>query len=417
MKKILVVEDSHTVGKVIRHVVNASCDFNGLYASSFAETRSIVTEHKADIFAALVDLSLPDAPDGEVVDYTLSEGIPTIVLTGRADDDTREKLFKKGVVDYVNKEGRYSYSYAVNFVNRLHRNQNVKVLIVDDSPSYLKFISGLLRLYLFQVYTATDGVEAIKVLVENPEITLMIVDFNMPKMDGFELVRTLRNKYEKTDLVIIGLSGEGDETLSAKFIKNGANDFLRKPFNQEEFQCRVMHNVESLEQIAAIRELINRDFLTNAYNRRYFFQNAAGMYEKAKSEDTPFAVAVIDIDHFKSINDQFGHHNGDSALKFVTNIIFESLQRFLFARAGGEEFFIAMPGLTNTQACLLIDRLREVVASSPIEMDGELRVITFSAGVSNDLSNSLDDQLKIADANLYRAKDAGRNLVIGDDDF
>lgn len=414
MKKILIVEDSQTVLKVLRYFIDLESDFIGLYASSFSEAKKITEEEGGQIFAALVDLNLPDAEDGEVVDFTLSKEIPTIVLTSSVDESRREKLFNKGIVDYVNKEGRYSYRYAIGLLNRLWRNQSIKVLVAEDSSTFRRYIKDLLTLYMFEVYIAQDGAEALEVLQANPDIKMLITDYYMPRMDGFTLVQQLRNQHEKSDLVIIGLSGDGDESLSAKFIKNGANDFLRKPFIREEFQCRVMHNIESLEHLEQARNIANRDFLTGAYNRRYFFTQAACIHKQAKAENKPLAVAVLDIDFFKKVNDNYGHDVGDGVLKFFSKTLSEALDRFLIARAGGEEFFVLMPGLTNDQACTLMDRVREIIHSSTVEVNQNKLSVSFSAGVSNIYDDSIDAQLKHADIALYRAKDSGRNRIEGD---
>jgi diguanylate cyclase (GGDEF)-like protein len=415
IKKILVVEDSQMVMKVIRHVMAQEPTIEAYYAESFAQAKEVYEEVKDELFAALVDLNLPDAPDGEVVDYMLDMGVPTIVLTGSFDEERREELLSKGIVDYVTKEGRYSYTYAVHMIKRLSKNQDIKVLVVEDSATSRNFICDLLRRHLFQVLEAGDGREAIKVLLQHPEVKLLITDYNMPNMDGFELVQTLRGKYDKSDLIIIGLSAEGQGALSAKFIKNGANDFLCKPFYHEEFHCRVMHNVESLELIEQIQDAANRDHLTKAYNRRYFFEMGEALYQQAKEKDTPLAAVILDIDHFKNINDTYGHEVGDTALKQFSACLDENLGRFLVARAGGEEFFALIPGLDNEKAVAFIDKLREIMAASPVYVNDEAIPITFSAGVSNQLMDTLDEQLNMADSYLYRAKEAGRNLVVGDD--
>lgn len=416
-KRILVVEDSPLVAKVVRHVVNHDSALEAVYAASMAEARSILAAESGQLFAALADLNLPDAPDGEVVDVILDAGVPTIVLTGSYDEERRKKILAKGIVDYVVKEGRYSYEYALGVVKRLLSNQAISVLVVDDSDVSRAYISELLRRQGFQVLQAQNGVEAIKLLLANDAIRLIITDYHMPKMDGVELVKNIRYKYEKSDLVIIGLSGQDQPSLSAKFIKNGANDFLNKPFNYEEFTCRVRANVESLELIQQIKEVAYRDYLTGAWNRRYFFEKGEVLYRECVEKQTPLAAVVLDLDRFKSVNDEYGHEAGDRVLSVVAEQLHQGLSRFLFARAGGEEFVALLPGLDNEQAASLISRLRQMVASRPVVLpSGDELYVSFSAGVTNDLRDSLDHQLALADEYLYRAKEAGRNIVIGDDD-
>ena len=388
MKKILVVEDSSTVTRVLRRIIELESDFMGCYAASYAETVDRVSEQRDDIFAALVDLHLPDAINGEVVDYLLRLGIPIIVLSAQLESASRTEFLKKGIVDYVDKEGLYSFRYAVKLVGRIYKNQTIKVLVADDSKVSRRYVSQLLKLYLFPVCTAVDGVQATEMILADPKIKMLITDYNMPNMDGHRLVQNLRNKHKKSDLVIIGLSSDHSEGLSAKFIKHGANDFLRKPFDHEEFQCRVLHNIETLEHIAHIRNLANRDYLTGAYNRRYFFTVGASRYSDAVKNNQSIAVAVIDIDFFKKVNDSYGHTVGDGVLKYFAKTLASNLSRFLIARAGGEEFFILMPGLTNQQASQLIDRTREIICANPVDVDGVLVQLQFSAGISNKTRSS-----------------------------
>lgn len=417
MNKILVVEDSPIVTKIIRHMVKQQPALEAVYACNMAQAQEMLMELGGSLFAALADLNLPDAPDGEVVDLLLKHRIPTIVLTGSFDEQRREAILAKGVVDYVVKEGRYSYEYAVSLINRIANNQSMAVLVVDDSDTARGHIVNLLRQQLFEVVEASNGVEAIKVLLSRDDIRLLITDYNMPQMDGVELIKNLRYKYEKSDLIIIGLSGEGASSLSAKFIKNGANDFLKKPFNHEEFNCRVRHNVEALEWVQQIQDLAYSDYLTGCWNRHYFFEHAEPLYQAAKEQQRPLAVAVIDLDRFKQVNDTYGHNIGDRALVTVANKLTEALGRFLVARTGGEEFAVLMPGLDNDQAQSLISQVRQIVGNIPIEVGGdETLYVSFSAGVTNQLCDSLDAQLAHADKYLYRAKQAGRDIVIGDED-
>ncbi len=416
VKKILVVEDSAMVSKVLHHVIKQNISVEAHYAASFAEAKALLAKAREPYFAALVDLNLPDAPDGEVVDFTLQQGVPTIVLTGSFCEKKREALLAKGIVDYVTKEGRYSYDYAVNLVERLFKNQSLEVLVVDDSSTSRRYISELLKRHMYQVYTATDGADAIKVLLKNPDIKLLITDYHMPVVDGFELVRSLRGKYGKSDLIIIGLSGEGEGNLTAKFIKNGANDFLRKPFNPEEFYCRVMHNVESLELIEAAKDAVNRDELTGIYNRRYFFRQAHVLYEQALVSGAPLAAAVLDLDGLKNINDRCGHDAGDAVLSHFAQLLNESLGRFLVAHAGGGEFFVLMPGLDNAKALALLDEVRKVIANKPIALEQGAVSLSLTGGVTNHRCDHLDEQIGQASEHMQRGKEAGRDLILGDEE-
>lgn len=414
IQKILIVEDSSVVTKVLRHLVKADPLIEAHFASDFAQAKQLVEQH-SDFVAALTDLNLPDAPAGEVVDLVLGKQIPTIVLTGSYDEEKRESLLAKGIVDYVTKDGRYSYRYALNLVHRLHRNQQIKVLVVEDSSTSRKFICSLLECHQYQVLSAGDGVEAIKVLLANPDIRLLITDYHMPNMDGFELVQNIRVKYEKSDLVVIGLSGESEGSLSAKFIKNGANDFLHKPFNHEEFYCRVTQNIESMELIERIRDSANRDPLTHVYSRHYFFSVAESKWDQAQTASTPLSLAVIDVDDLNGYNEQLGHEQGDQLLRGVGALLNQALSRFTVARSSGGEFLVLLPGLAAEKALSLLEQVRILISSSPIELDGGAVHASVSIGVSGQLRESFQQMLTAATEGVQRAKDAGRNLVVGDD--
>lgn len=389
--------------------------FKPVYTTTLAETKALLESEAESIFAALVDLSLPDAPDGEVVDYVLNNHIPTIVLTGSFDTERREQLLAKGIVDYVTKEGRYSYQYALGVLARLVKNQKIKVMVVDDSATARNFVVGLLRLHLFEVYDADDGAEAIRVFIDNPDIKMIITDFNMPRMDGFELVQHMRRKYDKSDLIMIGLSSETDGTLSAKFIKNGANDFLRKPFNHEEFFCRVSHNMDFMEMFEALKDSANRDDHTGAYKLSHFNVQGDDMFERALASGTPLACAVIDLDDLSEIINEYGPEAGDVVMEQVSSFLVSSFERFLLARAGTELFYALMPGLDNAKATAFVERVRQIVGGKFIDLGGAEVSLSFSAGVSNVMGNNLSELVEHAHQSLLRARDAGGDLVIGDD--
>jgi diguanylate cyclase (GGDEF)-like protein len=415
--KVLIVEDSTVILKILKHLAKQSLQLEPIYATSMAEAQSLYQQHKDELFAGIIDLALPDAPNGELVNFLLEEQFPVVVLTGSYDEKRRETLVKQGVVDYVLKESRYSYRYAINMLNRLFKNQQIQVLVVEDSKQYRKHIVRLLSAHKYIVLEAENGLEALTQLKNNPDIKMVITDYNMPEMDGFELVQAIRRQHEKSDMIIIGLSGEDGGLLSIKFIKNGADDFLNKPFQQEEFYCRITNNIESLEQLHKIQDQANRDYLTSLYNRRYFCEEGESLLKQAIKNNTEISIVSIDIDFFKSVNDEYGHEAGDAVLKFFARELENTLGRFLVARIGGEEFCIIVSGLANEKVVNLIDGFKQHLAAKIIDVNEDDFVrIAFSAGVTNNKQDNLNAMLNQADEYLYRAKEAGRNMVIGDDE-
>ncbi|GAB6043946.1 diguanylate cyclase [Endothiovibrio diazotrophicus] len=412
MTHVLVVEDNHALANMAKALIESTWGFEVHVAHSRAEAKLIVGDNPQRFTAALLDLNLPDAPNGEVVPLLQATGIPIVVLTGFYGDELRKRMTALGVVDYVVKNDLSAYQYACGLVGRIHRNRSIKVLAVDDSPSALAVIQHQLEVQCLKVYTAADDRQALSLFHAHPDIRLIITDYHMPEMDGFELTQKLRATHSKDQLAIIGLSSSSDNRLSARFLKSGANDFMIKPFGYEELLCRVNQNLEIFERIEEIRDAANRDYLTKLHNRRYFFNHGMCRYEQAKELDTPLNLAMIDIDFFKKVNDSQGHDGGDAALRHMAGLLNDAFPDELVARFGGEEFCVLMEGLPEMAATRL-EAFRRTVESTPVNYDDHRFPFTVSIGLAHELEDNLDAMLKRADANLYRAKEEGRNRVIG----
>ncbi|WP_416398360.1 response regulator [Allohahella sp. A8] len=411
--KLLVVEDSVMTTKIIRHLCLKTGGIDARYASSRAEAISILDSEQNEFFAALVDLNLPDAPDGEVVELCLSRKIPTIVLTGSFSEERRERLLATGIVDYVIKEGRYSYNYALRLVKRLKANEGIKVMIADDSKTARHYLRDLLKRHRYEVVEAENGAEAIRQLMAHTDTRILIADYNMPQIDGFQLTQLLRDKYEKTDLVILGLSGEGQSSLSAKFIKNGANDFLRKPFNQEEFYCRMMNCVETLELVEQLRDSLRRDSATGLWNANHFRELATELLEtnEAAEHVKPISIAVFEIDDFDKINADYGRDAADRVLRTVGEIVGEALSRFYACRQMGPTFAAALPGIDAARCVTLFDGIIARVNNHDIEIDGHKLNVALTGGVSDATGLSLDKHLEQAERRLQNARTEGGNYM------
>lgn len=406
MQRVLVVEDSKVVQQVLRHLTAQYLDVAVDFAWSLNECQDYIEKHKYSL--ALVDLTLPDAPNDEVAKFTLSHAIPTVVLTSKIDEYKRQQMLELGVIDYVIKDNRDSYYYAIKLVAQLLRNQGCKALVADDSVLSRSLMKQMLEKQLFDVTDAQDGQQALEIIKSNPNIKLLMTDYAMPLMDGFELVKAVRNFRGRDDLAIIGLSGAGKHGLSARFIKYGANDFLTKPFMNEEFHCRVMQTMEQLSLIADIKESAYRDYLTGMYNRRYFYQYAEQLLKKQQQN----TLALLDIDFFKNINDTLGHEAGDQALKQVATLIKTTFSKFTVARVGGEEFAIILDDIDTARGREYLEGFRKKLAKHEFLIDEKPFSITISIGVADFQNTDLTQAMRIADAALYEAKNNGRNCVV-----
>ncbi|MBE0514753.1 diguanylate cyclase [Sulfurimonas sp.] len=411
-KRILVVEDNKTLAKLIAKKVSIELNFEVDVAYSLQEAKLFLKRY--EYFLTLLDINLPDAPNGEIVEYALERKNRVIVLSGNIDKEFRKKMLKKNIIDYVTKSGANDVNYIIQTIRRLQKNQNHTILLIDDSLVFRKQMQGMLENMFFKVIAVAHGEEALGILNTNPNISLILTDYHMPVMNGLELTTEIRKTYTKTDLAIIVISSDNDEETTAIFLKNGANDYIKKPFSKEEFSCRINNSIEALENIQEITNHANRDFLTGLYNRRYFFANASKYFEDAISNSEPFAIAMIDIDHFKKINDTYGHETGDRAIVDLADILRSSVSSDdIVARFNGEEFCVLLKNASAQKALEIIEKIKEKVESHVTlsEKNEEIR-FSVSMGVATTHDEDLNASVNEADMMLYNAKQNGRNKIV-----
>ena len=407
MNKILIVEDSLPILKLHKYLV-AKAGFEPITAISLAEVKALDNE-LPQLFCAIIDYSLPDAPNGEAIPYLLDKNVPSIVMTGMLDDVTRENILKLPVVDYITKESKQAFTYLHHLITKLRENPKTKILVVDDAASSRNYLKHLLDRHNYTVLMASCGAEALECLEQEQDIKLVITDKEMPNMDGLTLCNEIRANYSRSDIAIIGVSGADNPALTAKFIKNGANDFLKKPFCPEEFYCRVLQNIEYIESIETIQRQANSDYLTGLYNRRYFFETNGPLVRSQK----PQTLAMMDIDFFKSVNDNYGHDAGDDVLKVVAQLLQEHFsQDHVVARFGGEEFAVFFNGLELAGAQEMLEKFRQALANQIITSGRREIHCTMSIGVARGVFERFDQLINCADELLYQAKQQGRNRVI-----
>lgn len=252
-KRLLVVEDSKSIALVIEKMA-VSLGYSVTIAHTFAEVKVLLAQQHS-FFLATVDYGLPDAPNGEVVPFILQHDIPSIIMTGRIDDTTHKKLLNLPIIDYITKENAQAYHYLLRILHGQLNNQKVGVLVVDDSLASRNHVCQLLKRRSFTVYEVDDGIKAVKKLDEQPDIKIVIIEQDLTGMSGLELVQKIRAKHPINELIIIAVASSEKSFQSARFIKNGADDFLRKPFCPEEFYCRVMQNIEKLQYIEKLKNV------------------------------------------------------------------------------------------------------------------------------------------------------------------
>lgn len=411
---VLVVEDSRAVCSFVRMQIESLGSIKCHTAPDMASAKQALEADADSFYVAICDLNLPDAPNGEVVELVQSYGIPVIILTSSVDAQKREQLFSRQVADYIEKNHMAGVSSAVALVERMYANRDHSVLVVDDSAAQRDYLCALLHNRGYQTLQADDGEQGLKVLKANPAIRVVVTDYNMPGMDGLEMVREMRNLRSAQDLAIIGVSSVTEKGVLARFLKSGANDFLSKPFELEELYCRIDQNFDVIRYIHSAWEAANRDSLTGLYNRRYFFEHAAKLHAEASQGKFSITLAMVDADHFKKVNDTFGHQVGDEALVAIAGVLKRSKDtNALFARFGGEEFVWLCVHQGDCNACPALELLRADIESLQLQApDGSVVPLSVSIGATTTLSDSFEAMLHSADEALYQAKEQGRNRVV-----
>jgi diguanylate cyclase (GGDEF)-like protein len=410
---ILVVEDSKTYALALCRRLEAEIGLPLTVCRSLNELHEVVTEDRASYTIAVVDLNLPDAPRGEAIDFTVQRGIPTIVHTASFDVETRNRIMARDVIDYVPKDSAFALETVVGTVKRTLANRRTQVLLVDDVAATRKLLARMLTIQQYAVVEAGSGAEALAILESNPDIRLVITDYNMPGINGYELTRRLRRRFPPDRLRVIGVSSSNDRMISVGFLKAGANDYISLPFLPEELQCRIASNVETLAQLEQLHNLASRDSLTGLFNRRYFFETATKLLEEARAAGARSSVAILDIDNFKRLNDSHGHDFGDKALMSVASCLAQALDGTdsLLARMGGEEFAILFPRLDAAGAARLSDHIRIDISHEAASIEERRVELTVSIGVAEIAGDGFDQSLIAADRALYAAKRDGRNRV------
>jgi len=299
------------------------------------------------------------------------------------------------------------------------------VLLVDDDPLVLARLRELVVAAGYGTRTARSGVEALASLEKHPA-SIVVADVNMPEMDGLALCRRIRKTSRPGYVYLVLLTVRDDESDILAGLEAGADDFLSKRTSPAVFTARlhIARRVLALEyslklELEKKRQLAMTDALTGAYNRRYFQRHLTRELDRLRRFGGNLALLLIDVDHFKQVNDCHGHVVGDLVLMKMTRQVEKCLQRATdwFARLGGEEFVVVLEGTDPAGARACAERIRQTIARTSIDTaTGPVRV-TVSVGVGDYAfpgggpPPSLKSLLEQADANLYASKSAGRNRV------
>lgn len=301
--------------------------------------------------------------------------------------------------------------------------EKARVLVIEDKAFESdKFLETLKR-DDDSVIAARSGDEALA-LAQQSEFDIITISLNLANEDGLRLCSRLRSNERTRSIPILMVGEEVDMRRIAQGLEIGAHDYILRPVDRNELLARVRTQIRRKRYQNRLRSnyeaslnLALTDSLTDVFNRRYLMVHLEKMLAKNRENRKSLCVLVLDIDHFKKINDTYGHGVGDETLKIFAKRIKNHLRDTdTIARMGGEEFVVILPDTTPEVAHLISERLRKLIANEPFVVsapEGQIRVTVSTGGamIGHDAPTSVEEALKLADDELYRAKEGGRNRV------
>lgn len=420
IKHILIIEDAISLGNHLKESIDEYFLFHCEIATSEGQAREMIRRKRYDL--VICDIYLPDS-SGNFLGELVRSDLRVIVMTANENEELRTGILTMSIIDYVLKnDAKTLVDYLINSIRRLNENRNIVVGICDDSMVSRHIMVELVKSQNLPYIEFTDGEEVYNSLVKQyGKIDVLLTDYEMPKMNGLELVRHLRHEFLPSELPIIAISASDKPHLTVQFLKAGANDYIKKPFGNEEFCTRLNLTLEqfyvsrrNITLRIALEKAATHDFLTQLYNRTFFFTQIHHITSDAIRQNKAYGILMIDIDHFKRINDSYGHHAGDIAIIHMASILKNTARTSDYCiRWGGEEFLILIPHSSQQELHAFAERLRIAVENSLVLVVEENLSfpITVSIGGVVGLQEAPTELIQQADVLLYEAKSSGRNCV------
>lgn len=298
----------------------------------------------------------------------------------------------------------------------------LQILLADDSSTSRMVIRRLLVSCDYDVVEVDNGADALAALQKENAPHIAILDWQMPGMSGVDVCRQVRARSGERYVYMLLVTAREDRKSLLDGLAAGADDYLVKPFDTEELACRLRTGVRIIELEDRLRKAQARleyeathDGLTGILNRNAILEMLHKELERSHRSGRPAAVLMVDVDHFKRINDVYGHATGDQVLRSVAEVIRRSVRQYdSVGRYGGEEFLIVLPETSPADVETIAERIRAAAASTPILIDGRNVFVTLSIGIDTTGPDDVADaerMVSAADMAMYQAKNAGRNRV------
>ena len=417
--KILIADDESTIRDLVRRILEDR-GYVVLQAADGEEALSLAASGEPDLI--LLDANMPKLSGFEVCERLRSEpgtqDIPVVMLTGEAATiDKAIEGLRAGADEYLYKPFRKDALLDIIQSNLpdVALSRSAKILIVDDSQVNLQVMQGYLHQTGYRLDMVTNGEDALVMAHEHPP-DIVLLDVQMPGMDGYEVCRRLKQDSRTSSIPVMFVTANalGDDEMLRGY-EFGAVDYLRKPFLREELLARLHVMVRLRQQQAELERQAFLDPLTNLANRRHLANRLSEEFSRAKRHGMALTTLLLDLDHFKNVNDTHGHDAGDEVLRRVGALLADTVRNEdVVGRYGGEEFAFLLPQTPLDPAIQIAERICGAVAGLVTDYEGTPIQVTASIGVANYPMLTVEqprELLRYADEALYKAKSSGRNQV------
>lgn len=408
-KKILLIDDNKMLGKLLAKKIQTTLNCEVDIVFSLAETKALPDD---EYFLTFADLCLPDAPNGEVVDYVLTKNWPVIVLTASNDKATKDKFMDKDILDYIFKESDTCIDQIIDSIVKLERYAKTKVILALSKLPERNEIKKILTQRKFNVLAAAHGEEAMSYLNDNNDVKLIIADANMPVISGSELLSEVRTRFGDHDLGVIIL-GDKDDALESSLLINGANEYLIKPLNKESFNCRLDRCLNYMANMQFLSIYNNLDPISGVKNSNALLNCVEDYLNEISGKEEEFAFAFLDIDNLRNLNEEYGYEVGDKIVKICADEASNEVKgRDIVGRYSPEKICIVLKNVSQERAIKILSRIRVNIKKVGILVNLDEVFFTASIGVvfakSGDQFETLINKASEA---LSQAKANGKDRV------
>lgn len=404
---IIVLENDPVLAKDIKQKLT-STSFEISTISEISQITSSVQKNTGCIIVSLDSLAAEDLITLGNIER-IRASIPLILTSESSDINARLKAVQAGGQAFISKPLDYTQVLrSIDSLTERQQQQQYRILIIDDQKSLSDYYASILKASDFEVLSVNNPEHELMPALADFEPDLILLDLYMPYCNGQELAGIIRQMDNLLSVPLIFLSAEASTDLQLRAMSTGADAFLTKPVSPDDLLLTVQSRIK---RGRAVYDLVTKDPLSGLLNRRESIRRLEEEISRSRRKNTPLSVAMVDLDHFKKINDTLGHSVGDWVIKFFARsmqLIFRECD--IIGRYGGEEFIIIFPDTLPEAAQLACKRLKKYIIASTHDLPTSF---TYSGGLA--LLNDQDDSKAILDRTdiaLYKAKEKGRNKVI-----